>query len=47
VAAPVSIGCSTTPGKLQQSSTATFRLHLTEQGIEARGDVPCPPRPIP
>lgn len=33
--------------KLRQSSTATFRIHPTERGIEARGDVPAPAKTNP
>jgi hypothetical protein len=33
--------------KLRQSSTATFRLHPSERGIEARGDVPVPAKTNP
>lgn len=33
--------------KLRQSSTATFRIHPTERGIEARGDVPTPAKTNP
>jgi hypothetical protein len=33
--------------KLRQSSTATFRIHPTERGIEARGDVPVPAKTNP
>ncbi|MBB3639665.1 MULTISPECIES: hypothetical protein [Variovorax] len=33
--------------KLRQSSTATFRVHPTERGIEARGDIPVPAKTNP
>lgn len=33
--------------KLRQSSTATFRIHPTERGIEARGDIPAPAKTNP
>ncbi len=33
--------------KLRQSSTATFRIHPTERGIEAHGDVPVPAKTNP
>lgn len=33
--------------KLRQSSTATFRIHPTERGIEPRGDVPVPAKTNP
>lgn len=33
--------------KLRQSSTATFRIHPSERGIEARGDVPVPAKTNP
>ena len=33
--------------KLQQSSTATFRVHPTERGIEVRGDIPVPAKTNP
>lgn len=33
--------------KLRQSSTATFRIHPTERGIEARGDIPVPAKTNP
>ncbi|WP_354675280.1 hypothetical protein [Cupriavidus alkaliphilus] len=33
--------------KLRQSSTATFRIHPTERGLEARGDVPVPAKTNP
>lgn len=33
--------------KLRQSSTATFRVHPTERGIEVRGDIPVPAKTNP
>jgi len=33
--------------KLRQSSTATFRIHPSERGIEARGDIPIPAKTNP